>query len=63
MCASPYLNRYYGMQYSFGANVREGKVTPSLSGVLVTMDPVAWHDQVSKKARPLTPQSHAVGAR
>eukprot|EP00045_Choanoeca_perplexa_P010948 m.113885 g.113885 ORF g.113885 m.113885 type:complete len:1025 (-) comp15458_c0_seq1:111-3185(-) len=36
---------YYGMQYSFGTNVRQGKVTPSLSGVLVTMDPVAWHDQ------------------
>eukprot|EP01043_Picozoa_sp_COSAG02_P097813 COSAG02_NODE_34011_length_491_cov_0.525510_1_plen_122_part_10 len=38
-------NWYYGMQYSFGTNVRPGKVSPSLSGVLVTMDPVAWHDQ------------------
>lgn len=38
---------YYGMQYSFGTNSRQGKVAPSLSGVLVTMDPVPWKDQLT----------------
>ena len=38
---------YYGMQYSFGTNSRQGKVAPSLSGVLVAMDPVAWKDQLT----------------
>jgi hypothetical protein len=42
---------YYGMQYSFGANVRQGKVTPSLSGVLVNEDPVPWNDQFTLDVR------------
>lgn len=35
------------IQYSFGTNSREGKVAPSLSGVLVAMDPVPWKDQLT----------------
>eukprot|EP00040_Diaphanoeca_grandis_P034835 m.217461 g.217461 ORF g.217461 m.217461 type:complete len:1044 (-) comp33236_c0_seq11:690-3821(-) len=38
---------YYGMQYSFGSNSRQGKVAPSLQGVLTVMEPVDWNDQLT----------------
>jgi len=38
---------YYGMQYAFGSNVRNGEVTPSLFGILVVGDPTPWKDQLT----------------
>lgn len=38
---------YYGMQYSFGTNVRQGKVAPSLSGIFNVNDPLPWNDQLT----------------
>jgi hypothetical protein len=38
---------FYGFMYAFGSNVRPGKVTPSLYGVLAAGATVDWNDQLT----------------